>query len=93
MMSTRNKYEDEEFYGLDGPINKPEKTMKLRYIGETFGHGVMGLTNGKIYEAWVEDNDYYRVIDDEGEDYLYPRVNPRPCTGDCPGGHWEIVEE
>lgn len=65
--------------------------MKLRYIGESFG--VASLTNGKIYEATIEDSDYYRVIDDSGEDYLYARENPAPLDGSSPGGRWEIVEE
>lgn len=64
--------------------------MKLRYVGESFG--VDSLTDGKIYEAWVEDEDYYRVIDDSGEDYMYSRTNPRPMDGSCKGGRWEIVE-
>ena len=80
-----------EYYTPPPPLNKPEKTMKLRYVGESFG--VDELTNGKIYEAWVEDEDYYRVIDDSGEDYLYFKKNPRPLDGSGPGGHWEIVEE
>lgn len=65
--------------------------MKLKYIGETFG--VDGLTDGKTYIATVGDMDYYRVFDDSGEDYLYPIENPRPCTGECKGGRWEIVED
>lgn len=65
--------------------------MKLKYIGESFG--VDSLTNGKIYDATVEDNDYYRVIDDSGEDYLYPQINPAPLDGSSVGGRWEIVEE
>lgn len=64
--------------------------MKLRYVGESFG--VDELTDGKIYEAWVEDDDYYRVIDDSGEDYMYSRTNPRPMDGSSKGGRWEIVE-
>ena len=64
--------------------------MKLKYIGESFG--VDSLTNGKIYEATVEDNDFYRVIDDSGEDYLYSKTNPRPLDGSSSGGRWEIVE-
>lgn len=64
--------------------------MKLRYVGESFG--VDSLTDGKIYEAWVEDEDYYRVIDDSGEDYMYSRTNPRPMDGSSKGGRWEIVE-
>lgn len=73
------------------PINKPEKTMKLRYVGESFG--IEGLTNGKIYEAWEETKDCYRVIDDSGEDYIYSKDNPRPLWGGGKGGRWEIVEE
>jgi hypothetical protein len=65
--------------------------MKLRYIGESFG--VDELTNGKIYEATEENADYYRVIDDSGEDYLYTKINPAPLGGSSPGGRWEIVEE
>lgn len=65
--------------------------MKLRYIGESFG--VDSLTNGKVYEAWVDSSGLYRVIDDSGEDYLYSRENPAPLDGSSPGGRWEIVEE
>lgn len=64
--------------------------MKLRYIGESFGP--FGLTNGRVYIATIGDSDYYRVFDDEGEDYLYFRDNPRPCDGSSSGGRWEIVE-
>lgn len=52
--------------------------MKLRFIGESFY--LFGLTDGKVYEAWEEDEDYYRVIDDSGEDYLYPKINPHAPT-------------
>ena len=81
---------DKEYYTPPPPFNKPEKTMKLRYVGESFG--VDSLTNGKIYEAW-EEGDLYRVIDDSGEDYLYSKIKPAPWNGSSPGGHWEIVEE
>ena len=64
--------------------------MKLKYIGESFG--VDELTNGKVYEATIEDEDYYRVIDDSNEDYLYSKVNPAPLDGSSPGGYWEIVD-
>lgn len=65
--------------------------MKLRYIGESFG--IDSLTNGKTYDAEVENEGMYRVIDDSGEDYLYSKVNPAPLDGSSPGGRWEIVEK
>lgn len=65
--------------------------MKLRYVGENFG--VDSLTNGKIYEATIEDNDYYRVIDDSEEDYLYSKTNLAPLDGSSKGGRWEIISE
>ena len=65
--------------------------MKLKYIGKTFYNG-LGLTNGKTYDAEVENNDYYRVIDDSGEDYLYSKVNPGPLDESSEGGRWEIVK-
>lgn len=64
--------------------------MKLKYIGESFG--VDGLTNGKVYEA-VDEGDFYRVIDDSEEDYLYSKSNPAPLDGSGPGGYWEVVEQ
>ena len=65
--------------------------MKLKYIGESFG--VDSLTNGKIYEAEIENEGMYRVIDDSGEDYLYSKDNPAPLDGSSDGGRWIIVEE
>ena len=64
--------------------------MKIRYIGPSFG--VDSLTNGKVYEA-KEENGFYRVIDDSGEDYLYSMENPAPLDGSSPGGKWEIVSD
>ena len=63
--------------------------MKLKYIGESFG--VDSLTNGKIYEA-IDEGNFYRVIDDSGEDYLYSKIKPAPLDGSSPGGRWEIIE-
>ncbi len=64
--------------------------MKLKFVGND-SH--MDLTNGQIYDATVEDNDYYRVIDDSGEDYMYTKINPAPLNGSTEGGEWEIIEE
>ena len=61
--------------------------MKLRYVGESFG--VDSLTNGKVYEILGEEGGMYRVIDDSGEDYLYPVKNPAPADGSSKGDKWE----
>ena len=62
--------------------------MKVKYIGKeredyVFGNDKIDLTYGKVYEV-IEISSklkYYRIVDDSGEDYLYP---PR---------FFEIVEE
>ena len=66
---------------------------KVKYVGESFG--AVSLTDGVIYECWVdpEDEGLLRVIDDSGEDYLYSSVNPRPADGSSPGGRVEIIED
>lgn len=43
--------------------------MKIKYNGKT---SFMELTNGKIYEVISIEKHWYRIIDDIGEDYLYP---------------------
>ena len=40
----------------------------------------------------MDEGDFYRVIDDSEEDYLYSKVKPAPLDGSSPGGRWEIVE-
>ena len=65
--------------------------MKLKYVGKSFG--VDSLTNGKIYEATIEDEDYYRVIDDSGEDYLYSAIRPSDMENMELCGKWEIIED
>lgn len=42
--------------------------MKVRFIGET---DPIYMINGKIYEVLSIENGWYRIIDEEGEDYLY----------------------
>jgi hypothetical protein len=38
-------------------------------------HGLEGsLTIGRIYEVLEIEGSDYRIVDDEGEDYLYPAV-------------------
>lgn len=43
--------------------------MKIRFTGET---SFLELTHGKIYEVIAIEKGWYRIIDDSGEDYLYP---------------------
>lgn len=43
--------------------------MKIKYDGETTP---LELTNGKIYDVIAVEKGWYRIIDDTGEDYLYP---------------------
>lgn len=78
--------------------------MKVRYIGDTFGGGYCGLTNGKVYECLGAEFGCLRLIDDEGmsywekipgeqEGYLYDAKNPQPMDKETPPGHFEIVED
>lgn len=53
--------------------------MKVKYIGEKSSR--MSLISGKIYECIGIERDWYRVIDETDEDYLYPP------------NEFEIVEE
>lgn len=43
--------------------------LKIKYIGET---SFLVLTHNKIYDVMSIEKDWYRIIDDSGEDYLYP---------------------
>ena len=52
--------------------------MKVRYLGKT---EFLVLTNNKIYDVISVEKGWYRIVDDSGEDYLYP---PK---------YFEIVEE
>ncbi|MBO1870233.1 hypothetical protein J4O15_04630 [Lachnoanaerobaculum sp. Marseille-Q4761] len=43
--------------------------MKVRWLGKA---EALILTNDKIYDVISIERGWYRVIDDSGEDYLYP---------------------
>lgn len=43
--------------------------MKVKFIGKT---SPLMLTNGKVYDVIRIEKEWYRIIDDSGEDYLYP---------------------
>lgn len=52
--------------------------MKVRWKGET---DFLVLTHDKVYTVLKIEKGWYRLIDDSGEDYLYPPEN------------FEVVEE
>ena len=43
--------------------------MKVKWKGKS---NFLVLTNNKVYEVLSVEKGWYRVIDDSGEDYLYP---------------------
>jgi len=43
--------------------------MKVKWLGKT---DFLMLTHGKIYDVISVEKGWYRIIDDSGEDYLYP---------------------
>ena len=43
--------------------------MRAKYLSKT---EFLVLTNGKVYEVLSVERDWYRIVDDSGEDYLYP---------------------
>lgn len=48
------------------------KIDNVRYIGDTVS---LELTHGKIYKVLSIERGWYRIVDDTGEDYLYPPGN------------------
>ncbi len=46
--------------------------MKVRWKGET---NFLVLTHDKIYTVPAIERGWYRLVDDSGEDYLYPPDN------------------
>lgn len=43
--------------------------LKIKHIGEA---DFLVLTHNKIYDVMSIEKEWYRIIDDSGEDYLYP---------------------
>lgn len=52
--------------------------MKVKYLGKT---EFLVLTHDKVYEVLATEKGWYRIVDDSGEDYLYP---PK---------HFEIIDQ
>jgi hypothetical protein len=48
---------------------------KIKYVGESDEY----LTNGKIYEVKTIDCNYYAIVDDLGELWLYHRNRFERC--------------
>lgn len=43
--------------------------MKVKYTGET---SFLELTHDKVYKVLSVEKDWYRIVDDSDDDYLYP---------------------
>ena len=43
--------------------------MKVKFIGKS---DPLMLINGKIYDVISVEKDWYRIVDETEEDYLYP---------------------
>lgn len=43
--------------------------MKVRYLGES---EPLVLLNNKVYDVISIEKEWYRIVDETGEDYLYP---------------------
>lgn len=53
-------------------------TLKVKFLGES---GPMTLTHGRIYEVKAVEGDWYRIVDDTGEDYLYHKGDFEEISG------------
>jgi len=63
--------------------------MRVKYIGMSIG--VDGLTDGQEYDCLGIEGEFLRVIDDSGEDYLYPIDNPASLNGKK--GEWLVTTD
>ncbi len=43
--------------------------MKVKFLGKTES---FVLTHGAVYEVLSVEKGWFRIVDDSGEDYLYP---------------------
>lgn len=64
---------------------------KVKYIGKSFGGN--SLTDGKTYIVIGVEDEFIRVIDDSGEDYLYSIFTPGDLQNPDLYGKWEIIED
>jgi hypothetical protein len=45
--------------------------MKVVYLGKS---SPLALIRDRVYEVMAEERGWYRIIDETGEDYLYPKT-------------------
>lgn len=64
---------------------------KVKYVGKSFGGN--SLTDGKIYIVIGIEDEFMRVIDDSGVDYLYSIFTPGDLQNPDLYGKWEIIED
>lgn len=57
--------------------------MRVRYKGET---SFLELTHDKLYRVLSVEKGWYRVVDDSGEDYLYPPDEFQVVKDESPEG-------
>lgn len=50
-----------------------------------------GLTDGMEYKCLEVKGEFLRIIDDSGEDYLYPAGNPASLSDKV--GRWTIIKD
>lgn len=43
--------------------------MKVKFLGKT---EFLVLTHGRVYDVLSVEKGFYRIVDDSGDDYLYP---------------------
>ena len=55
--------------------------MKVKYLGET---SPLELINDKVYEVLSIEGEWYRIVDETDEDYLYPHYSQRWPLGTSP---------
>ena len=54
--------------------NRPYLKETERGLTVELHHGEMAsLTIGQVYEVLSEEHGFYRIVDNTGEDYLYPK--------------------
>ena len=51
-----------------------------RFVQRPGADPLLSITLGRTYAVLAEEQGYYRIIDDTGEDYLYPAYMFEPAS-------------